>query len=48
MVDIQKNYAEEMRRFAALCGLTIDARLKAAAIKTDKTQEEITRKFGNI
>lgn len=48
MVDIQRTYAEEMRKFASLCGLTIDARLKAAAIKTDKTQEEITRKFGNI
>lgn len=48
MVDIQKGYAEEMRRFASLCGLTIDARLKAAAIKTDKTQEDITKKFGNI
>lgn len=48
MVDIQRIYAEEMRKFASLCGLTIDARLKAAAIKTDKTQEDITRKFGNI
>lgn len=48
MVDIQKGYADEMRRFASLCGLTIDARLKAAAIKTDKVQEDITRKFGNI
>lgn len=48
MVDIQKTYAEEMRKFAALCGITIDARLKAAAIKTDKTQEEITKEFGNI
>lgn len=48
MVDIQRTYAEEMRKFASLCGLTIDARLKAAAVKTDKAQEEITRKFGNI
>ena len=48
MVDIQRTYAEEMRRFAALCGLTLDARLKAAAIKTDRTREEIARKFGNI
>lgn len=48
MVDIQRVYAEEMRKFSSLCGLTIDSRLKAAAIKTDKTQEEITRKFGNI
>ena len=48
MVDIQRTYAEEMRKFASLCGFTIDARLKAVAIKTDKTQEDITRKFGNI
>ena len=48
MVDIQRTYAEEMRKFASLCGLTIDARLKAVAIKTDTTQEDITRKFGNI
>lgn len=48
MVDIQRTYADEMRRFASLCGLTIDSRLKAAAVKTDKTREEITSKFGNI
>lgn len=48
MVDIQRTYADEMRRFASLCGLTIDSRLKAAAVKTDKTREDITRKFGNI
>ena len=41
-------YAEEMRKFASLCGLTIDARLKAAAVKSDKTREAITNKFGNI
>ena len=48
MVDIQRTYAEEMRKFASLCGLTIDARLKAAAVKSDKTREAITNKFGNI
>ncbi len=48
MVDIQRTYADEMRRFASLCGLTIDSRLKAAAVKTDKTREDITKKFGNI
>lgn len=48
MVDIQKSYAEEMRRFASLCGLTIDARLKAASVKADKTYDDISRKFGNI
>lgn len=48
MVDIQRTYADEMRRFASLCGLTIDSRLKAAAVKADKTLEDITKKFGNI
>ena len=48
MVDIQRTSADEMRRFASLCGLTIDSRLKAAAVKTDKTREDITKKFGNI
>ncbi len=48
MVDIQKTYAEEMRKFASLCGLTIDSRLKAAAVKTDETEKDIHRKFGNI
>ena len=48
MVDIQTNYASEMRRFAALCGLTIDSRLKAAVTKTEKTEDMIQQKFGNI
>lgn len=48
LVDIQTNYAAEMRRFAALCGLTIDSRLKAAVVKTEKTEDMITEKFGNI
>lgn len=48
LVDIQTNYAAEMRRFAALCGLTIDSRLKAAVVKAEKTENMITEKFGNI
>ena len=48
MVDIQKGYAEEMRRFAALCGLTIDSRLKIASAKTSKVEDEIESKFGII
>lgn len=48
MVDIQTNYAAEMRKFAALCGLTIDSRLKAAVTKTEKTEDMIRQKFGNI
>lgn len=48
MVDIQTTYATEMRKFAALCGLTIDSRLKAAVTKTEKTEDMIKEKFGNI
>lgn len=48
MVDIQSRYAEEMRKFASLCGMTVDSRLKAATIKADKTEESIQKKFGNI
>ena len=48
MVDIQTTYAAEMRKFASLCGLTIDSRLKAAVTKTEKTEDMIKQKFGNI
>lgn len=48
MIEVQKTYSEEMRRYAALCGLTIDSRLKAGAAKVDKQEEEIERKFGAI
>lgn len=48
MVDIQTTYAAEMRKFASLCGLTIDSRLKAAVVKTEKTEDMIKEKFGNI
>lgn len=48
LIGIQKLYAEEMRKFAALCGLTIDSRLKAAVTKTSKKEDEINEKFGDI
>ncbi|MEZ3435729.1 MAG: phage terminase small subunit P27 family [Lachnospiraceae bacterium] len=46
MVDIQTTYAAEMRRFASLCGLTIDSRLKAAVTKRNKNDEELKERFG--
>jgi P27 family predicted phage terminase small subunit len=46
LVDIQTNYASEMRKFASLCGMTIDSRLKVATIKIDKQQQAISTKFG--
>ncbi len=48
LVDIQKTYASEMRRFASLCGLTIDSRLKAAVNKRDRKENELVEKFGAI
>lgn len=48
LIEIQTNYANEMRKFAALCGLTIDSRLKAAAVKTTKQEDGIKDKFGAI
>ena len=45
---IQKGYTEEMRKFAALCGLTIDARLKAAAVKVDDADKAVEEQFGDI
>lgn len=48
LVDIQTVYATEMRKFASLCGMTIDSRLKAASTKVNKEQQEINKKFGGI
>ena len=48
LINIQKKYADEMRKFATLCGLTVDSRLKVATIKTTETKQEAERKFGNI
>ena len=48
LVDIQTNYAAEMRKFASLCGMTIDSRLKAAVKKVDQKEEKLEQKFGAI
>ncbi|APH15091.1 phage terminase, small subunit, P27 family [Clostridium sporogenes] len=48
LIKVQKNYAEEMRKFASLCGMTIDSRLKCATAKTTKQQEDIIDEFGDI
>lgn len=47
-IKVQTNAAAEMRKFASLCGLTIDSRLKAAATKTKQKQDEIETAFGVI
>lgn len=46
LINVQRKYAEEMRKFAGLCGLTIDSRLKAGASKVDAEEQYIFDKFG--
>lgn len=48
LINIQKKYAEEMRKFAALCGLTIDSRLKAATVQLGKESDDIDSAFGDF
>ncbi len=48
LIRVQRNYGNEMRRFAALCGMTIDSRLKAASAKREKEEEQIVQEFGDI
>mgnify|MGYP004518184003 CR=1 FL=1 len=48
LVNTQKKYADEMRKFGNLCGLSIDSRLKMAATKRNKIETEIDDVFGNI
>ncbi len=48
IIKIQRQCAEEMRRFASLCGLTIDSRLKLAVQKTTKERQDIEEDFGDI
>lgn len=48
LIAVQKKAAEEMRAFAGKCGLTIDSRLKLAAEKAKKVDNDISEEFGDI
>lgn len=48
LIAVQIKYAKEMRDFARLCGLSIDSRLKFAAVKLDEITEGIDGEFGDI
>lgn len=41
-------WGTEMRRFADLCGMTVNARLKAGQTKVEKTKQTIEDQFGDI
>lgn len=48
LLNVIKDYSDEMIKFAKQCGMTIDSRLKAASIKTSSEEETIGKKFGAI
>lgn len=48
LIKIQKEYADEMRKFACLCGLTFDSRAKIAETKIEKEKDKIGDTFGDI
>jgi P27 family predicted phage terminase small subunit len=48
LIGIQIKYAKEMRDFARLCGLSIDSRLKFAAVRLDEISDTIDSEFGGI
>lgn len=48
LIKIQCRYAQEIRRFGALCGMTYDSRLKIAATKAREIDDDISAKFGDI
>ncbi|WP_242864625.1 phage terminase small subunit P27 family [Clostridium botulinum] len=48
LIKIQLKYSEEIRKFASLCGLTLDSRMKIGAIKTTQSKEKVNEDFGDI
>lgn len=46
--NLALKWGTEMRRFADLCGLTVNSRIKAGQSKVDKQKEKITDEFGDI
>lgn len=47
-VNVQAQYAQEMRKFGDLCGMSISSRLKSATTKIKKEAERVEEKFGAI
>ena len=47
-INIQIKFADQFRKFADQCGLTINSRLKWAATKQKQQEEQIESEFGAI
>lgn len=48
LLDIQRYYSDEVKKYANLCGISLDARLKVGQIKAEKKENQITDEFGDI
>lgn len=48
LINIQKTFSEEMKKYSSLLGLTIDSRLKLAALKIEKSKDKVKDEFGDI
>ncbi len=48
LVKLQEYYSAEVRRYEALCGFTLDSRLKLAAIQITKQEQALESDFGEI
>lgn len=48
LISVQDTYAKQMRDFAMKCGLSVDTRLKYAALHLNKKDEETEEEFGDI
>lgn len=48
LISLQTTYSTEMRRYASVCGLTLDSRLKQASAQLKKQESQIESEFGDI
>lgn len=48
LIKIQLKYSEEMRKYSSLLGLSVDSRLKMAAILNKKIEDDLEDDFGDI
>ena len=48
LIKIQLKYSDEMRKYSALLGLSVDSRLKMASILNKKLEDDIEDEFGDI
>ncbi|MGL5569771.1 P27 family phage terminase small subunit [Cetobacterium sp.] len=48
LVMLELKYSDEMKRYGALLGLTMESRLKAGKVIVTNTEEDINQEFGDV